>query len=190
MVQLDPIRAVFSVPSAMFVEIAQQIGETSRVEVLERYVPNLLLPTGETYEHQGAIAFADNQIDATTGTVAVYADFPNPKHVLLPGQYINAILHNATRAKLPAVPAAALMRTKDGEQVWVVGKDKRVSSRKIATGARVGTDYSVTSGLQEGELVVVGGVQKVKDGMVVTPTHAGAAAKPDPTAKVSDNGDK
>lgn len=188
-VQLDPIRAVFSIPSGLFVEGAQRMGEVDRESVLKQFVPTLILPTGEPYGHKGTIAFADNQVDATTGTVAIYADFPNPGHVLLPGQYVNAEVHKASQSRLPVVPGAALQRTKEGQQVWVVGTDNRVSKRAVKTGARVGTDYAVTSGLQEGELVVVSGVQKVTDGMVVAPTRTGAHAQSAPAAAKGSGGD-
>ena len=179
-VQLDPIRAVFSIPSASFVRVAELSSKEGTDAVREKYVPQLILPTGETYPHEGKIAFIDNQVDARTGTIAVYADFPNPEHMLLPGQFISAVLHRAEQTRLPLVPASAIQRTRDGEQVYVVGSGNRVEVRDIKTSTQVGTFYAVTSGLQIGDIVIVTGEQKVKAGMVVNPVKQSAATSPTP----------
>ena len=168
-VQLDPIRGVFSIPSASFVRVAELSSKEGVDAVREKYVPRLILPTGEAYQHEGKIAFVDNQVDARTGTIAIYADFPNPEHLLLPGQFISAVLHRAEQTRLPLVPASAIQRTKEGEQVYVVGSGNRVEMREIKTSTQVGTFYAVTSGLQIGDIVIVTGEQKVKAGMVVNP---------------------
>ncbi len=158
-VQLDPIRAVFSIPSADFVRLMEQIGDISMDEARAQYVPELILPTGATYPHKGAIAFTSNQIDAGTGTVAIYADFPNPRGELLPGQFVTALVHSAQEERLPVVPAAAVQQTRTGNQVFVVGKDNRVEIRPVTLSVQVGTGFAVQSGLQDGEIVVVSGIQ-------------------------------
>ena len=184
-VQLDPIRAVFSIPSTQFVRIMGDIGDESPEAYRAKFVPELILPTGDRYAHPGKIAFADNQVNTSTGTVAVYADFPNPKALLLPGQFITAVVGMAQKQTLPVVPAAALQRTRDGEQVYVLGEDNRVALRSIKTGAKADGGYAVESGLTEGELVIVSGIQKVKPGMVVAPSRQGAAPpKPTPEQPV------
>ena len=132
-VQLDPIRGVFSIPSASFVRVAELSSKEGLDAVREKFVPQLILPTGETYQHEGKIAFIDNQIDAAHGHFAIYADFPNPEHMLLPGQFIAAVIHRAEQTRLPLVPASAIQRTKDGEQVFVVGTGNRVEMREIKT---------------------------------------------------------
>ncbi|RKT42929.1 efflux RND transporter periplasmic adaptor subunit [Thiocapsa rosea] len=171
-VQLDPIRAVFSIPSADFVRVTEKAGTPG--ENFADYVPELILPTGATYGETGTIAFVDNQVNASTGSIAIYADFPNPEGVLLPGQFITALIHTAEQKRQPVIPAGAVIQTKDGKQVYVVGSDNRVTLRTIKTGSQMGTDFVVDAGLKEGEIVVVSGIQKIKPGMVVTPTQAAA----------------
>ena len=174
--QLDPIRAVFSVPSAELVRLQQQMGGgTTSAEARAAFVPELVLPDGTRYDKPGKIAFADNKVDASTGTVAIYADFPNPDAVLLPGQFINVMVRNAKSQRLPVVPAAAVQRTRGGTQVFLVDGDDRVQARTVKLGARVGGGYAVTSGLSAGELVIVSGLQKVKPGMTVSPSGASAS---------------
>ena len=173
-IQLDPIRAVFSIPSADRVRFMVATGgETAAARA--KFVPRLILPTGEQYPHPGKIAFTDNQVDASTGTVAIYADFPNPDHLLLPGQFISAVLHEAKAKRLPTIPATAVQRTRDGEQVYVIDTDNRVALRAIGDTTRVGTEVAVGKGLQDGEIVVVSGMQKVKPGMIVAPKRAPSA---------------
>ena len=174
-VQLDPIRAVFSIPGAIFVRIAEMTDGDGLEVIRKKFIPKLILPTGETYAHPGEIAFVDNQVDPRTGTVAIYADFPNPEQMLLPGQFIAAVIHRAEEERQPLVPASAIQRTKDGEQVFVVGTDNRVAVRAVKTGAQVGTNYAVLSGLQVGDIVIVSGEQKVKPGMVVKPVKQSQA---------------
>lgn len=168
-VQLDPIRAVFSIPSADFVRLQERLAEDGADRAQDLYVPHLILPTGTAYKESGRVAFADNQVNTSTGTIPIYADFPNPDRLLLPGQFVTAVVRTAETRKEPVVPASAIQRTREGEQVYLVGADNRVEQRTIKTGVQVGTGYAVTSGLQSGEIVIVSGVQKVKPGMVVKP---------------------
>ncbi len=179
-VQLDPIRAVFSIPSAERVRLLATAGGNEDA-ARERFVPRLLLPTGEEYAHEGKIAFSDNQVDAATGTVAIYADFPNPDQLLLPGQFISAVVHQAEAKRLPTIPSAAVQRTRDGAQVYVVGADNRVTLRKIADTTSVGNEVAVGNGLRDGEIVVVSGLQKIKPGMVVSTQRS-----PKPNAQADD----
>ncbi|NBC46661.1 MAG: efflux RND transporter periplasmic adaptor subunit [Gammaproteobacteria bacterium] len=175
-VQLDPIRAVFSIPSSDYVKVQQRAAGASTQETQTQFAPELILPTGKTYPHQGKLAFVDNQVDPGTGTIAVYADFPNPDHLLLPGQFVTALVRSAEPQREPVVPAAAIQRTRDGAQVYLVGQDNRIAVRQIKTGVQTGNGYAVTSGLQGGEIVVVSGIQKVKPGVKVKTVKQSEAA--------------
>ncbi|MBK5940123.1 efflux RND transporter periplasmic adaptor subunit [Halochromatium roseum] len=175
-VQLDPIRAVFSIPSADFVRLQERVAGDGAEEARDLFVPELILPTGKTYDQKGKVAFADNQVDPSTGTIPIYADFPNPDRILLPGQFVTALVRTAETKSEPVVPASAILRTRDGEQVYVVGQGNRVEQRPIETGVQVGTGYAVTSGLQSGEVVIVSGLQKVKPGIVVKPVKQSASS--------------
>jgi membrane fusion protein (multidrug efflux system) len=181
--QLDPIRAVFSVPSAELVRLQKEVGASTSAETRAAFVPEIMLPDGTRYDHPGTVAFADNQVDAATGTVAIYANFPNPEAMLLPGQFVTVLVHRATQKRMPVVPAAAVQRTRDGAQVYVVDGDDRVQLRNVELGPSVDGGYAVTSGLSDGELVIVSGLQKVKPGMTVAPSGAGTRpAEEDKTA--------
>lgn len=187
-VQLDPIRAVFSVSSADFVKFQKKVAGKGIEEAEKMFVPKLILPTGERYDQQGTVAFADNQVDPNTGTIAVYADFPNPDQMLLPGQFITALVSTSEQKREPVVPAAAIQRTREGTSVYVVGKGDRIEERTIKTGVQFGSGYEVTSGLQGGEIVVVSGVQKVKPGMEVKPVKQSDAAPQGASVSIDSTG--
>jgi membrane fusion protein (multidrug efflux system) len=173
--QLDPIRAVFSIPSSDFVRLQERLADDGADHARDLFVPHLILPTGTYYKEKGQVAFADNQVNPQTGTIPIYADFPNPDRLLLPGQFVTAVVRSAETRKAPVVPASAIQRTREGERVYLVGPDNRVEQRKIETGVQIDSGYAVTSGLQSGEIVIVSGVQKVKPGMVVNPIKQSAS---------------
>jgi membrane fusion protein (multidrug efflux system) len=187
-VQLDPIRAVFSVSSADFVKFQKKVSGEGVERAEQLFVPKLILPTGEEYDEKGTVAFADNQVDPSTGTIKIYADFPNPDHVLLPGQFITALVSTTEQKRAPVVPAAAIQRTREGTTVYVVGKDDRIEERTIKTGVQFGTGYEVTSGLQGGEIVVISGVQKVKPGIAVKPVKQSEAGPQGASVSIDSSG--
>ena len=75
--------------------------------------------------------------------------------------------------ELPVVPASAIMQDQQGAYVFGLGEGNRAEIRRVTLGQRVGTDWAVTAGLAQGEMVIVSGIQKVQAGIVVTPQPAG-----------------
>ncbi len=140
------------------------------------FTPTLTLANGAIYDQPGKIAFASNEIDANTGTLVVYADFPNPNGSLLPGGFVRVRVDEAQEASVPVVSASAVLQDREGTFVFVVDSDNRAQQRRVEVGPQVESGVPVTSGLAPGELVVVNGLQKVRPGIVVAPTTAGSAA--------------
>jgi membrane fusion protein (multidrug efflux system) len=122
-------------------------------------------------------------VDVKTGTIQVEGVFPNPKHLLRPGQY--AKVHAATDIKKGAllVPQRAVSELQGFYQVAVVGPGDKVEIRPVQTGDRVGSLWIIEKGLNPGERVIVEGVQKVKPDMVVNPKPAAETATPTATGK-------
>jgi membrane fusion protein, multidrug efflux system len=172
LVQLDPIRAVFSVSERDFVSILQQAGTTRLEEVGAQFVPTLRLPNGTDYPSPGKVEFADNQVDANTGTIAIRALFANQQGILLPGETVNVVVRRAEAKLLPVVPVAAVQETGAGKFVLVVDADNRIEQRVVKPGPQVGQDLAIEEGLKPGERIVVDGLQKVQPGMAVTPAPA------------------
>lgn len=169
-VQVDPIRVAFSIPESLYVTFAEADGQDIRDQAEGIFEPTLELPTGKPYGETGRIAFASNRIDPATGSLVVYADFPNGKGVLLPGSFVNVTVQESRRESMPVVPAPAVLQDRQGQYVFVVNDDDRAERRRITSTARVRDGFAVSSGLQVGETVVVSGVQKVRPGEKVRPT--------------------
>jgi len=129
----------------------------------------LLLADGSVYPQKGEFAFADRQVDPSTGTLKVAVVFPNPGNLLRPGQYAKV------RAVMESIPGAlvvtqrAVNELQGNFQIAVVGPDNKVSIRTVKPGVKTGSDVVITEGLQPGDRVVVEGLQKVRDGMTVNP---------------------
>ncbi len=179
-VQMDPIRVVFSISDRDYVnvvETAQKEGKDNpNVEVKEDFVPTLVLPDGKPYEDKGEISFINNEVDPNTGTIAVYADFPNKDFVLVPGQFVTVTVAVGKPQSLPVVPAGAVLQDKQGPYVLVVGKDNRAQIQRIETADKMQTGWAVKSGLTQGDTIIVDGIQKVKPGEVVNPQTAKTAS--------------
>jgi membrane fusion protein (multidrug efflux system) len=173
-IQTDPIRVVFSIADTGYLAVVKALKPNDEGAGLEKgvFVPKLRLSDGTLYPAEGRITFIDNVVDSSTGTIAVYADFPNPNLLLVPGQFVDVSIEVGTPQTLPVVPAAAVQQDQDGTYVFVLGEGNRAMIRRIKTGERVGTDWSVTSGLAHGEMVIVSGIQKLRAGAVVAPSPA------------------
>jgi membrane fusion protein (multidrug efflux system) len=177
-VQLDPIRVVYSIDDRALAAAKMKAGDVPQEALNARFVPQIRLASGEAYDQPGRIDFIDNEVDPNTGTVAVRAAFPNPLRVLLPGQFVSVVVHPERTEREPVVPVAAVQQDREGKYVMVVGPDDRVELRRIEADRQVDQRWVVRRGLQEGETVVVQGLQKVRPGIVVNPVPDQAAAAP------------
>ncbi len=169
--QLDPIRVEFSVAADSPI-----LAEAQDVQPGQTFAIHLDLPDGKPYSQVGHIAFLDNQVDTSTGTVNVYADFPNPKAQLLPGAYVNVVTAPAQPKEAMIVPVVAVQTDQNSSFVLTVGPDNKVKQQPIVLGDQIGQNYIVKSGVAVGDRVIVDGIQKVKVGQVVSPQSAAPAA--------------
>jgi membrane fusion protein (multidrug efflux system) len=127
----------------------------------------LKLANGEMSKANGHVDFVDNQVDSATGTMAVWALFDNSDLKLLPGQYVTVMLSRSQPEMMPVVPQAAVLNNQQGSYVMVVDKKSRAVVRPVTIGVEMGTDWTVKSGLSEGDRVIVQGIQKVRPGQIV-----------------------
>ncbi|HZD89629.1 MAG TPA: efflux RND transporter periplasmic adaptor subunit, partial [Pseudolabrys sp.] len=175
-VLLDPIRVVFSVNERALVSFKEKHPQASQQQINARFIPKLQLPDGSMYGETGHVAFVNNQVDPTTGTLPVYADFPNPHRLLLPGMLVTAVISAENPAHGFLVPAGAVQQDSKGQYLLVVGPGNKVVRHDIKTGPEIEQNVSVTSGLQDGDQVIVQGQQKVHPGEVVSPVPEGASS--------------
>jgi multidrug efflux system membrane fusion protein len=159
--QLQPITVIFTIP------------EDSIPTVLERLRQGVRLPV-EAYDREqrrklaeGALLTIDNQVDPTTGTVRLRAQFPNADNRLFPSQFVNARLLIETRRGATVVPAAAIQSSPKGSFVYVVRPDRTVGTRQVTVGVTDGDDVSIERGLAVGEQVVVEGAERLRDGVAI-----------------------
>ena len=107
---------------------------------------------------------ADNQIDTTTGTDRLKALFTNKDNALFPNQFVNARLLMDTLRGVTVVPSAAVQRSPKGTYVYLVKEDQTVTVRWVKLGPSEGDSVSIEEGLSPGELVVVEGAERLKEG--------------------------
>ncbi len=169
--QLQPITVIFSIPEDELPEIMPQLnaGGTLPVTVYDRANLHELAV--------GTVSAVDNQIDTTTGTVKVRAQFDNTDNKLFPNQFVNARLLVKTLKNVVTVPTSAIQRGSPGAYVYVINADNTVSVRQIVTGVVDGNFTAVNSGLSAGERVVIDGTDRLRDGLqVIVAAENGQAA--------------
>lgn len=176
-VQLHPIRAVYSMSENDFVSARMALTATTGETRDCRSVHQIRLPGGEIYADAGRLSFVDNQVDAATGTVAIRAVFDNPDGILLPGQYVTVLVACSKGKRMPTVPQSCVQEDREGRYVLVVDGENRVHQRRIKTDAVLGTHWAVASGLTAGETIIVQGIQKVGPGQIVEIVHEGRQKK-------------
>ena len=163
-VQMDPIRVVYSISDNNIAAIQMALNDAVEGQKSLALVPRLRLANGTILDTEGRIDFVDNEIDPTTGTIAIRAEFDNSKKLLIPGQYVT-VLVTLTHPKMrPTVPQAAVLVNQQGPYLLVVDSENIANVRQITIGKAVGAMWAVESGLAPGEQVIVEGIQKVKPG--------------------------
>jgi membrane fusion protein (multidrug efflux system) len=169
-VQLDPIRVVYSISENNLTAMQMALKDSTKEAKDPILIPRIKLPNGEIYETVGQVDFVNNEVDAGTGTIAVWAVFDNHDGLLLPGQYVTVLVSQSEAEMLPVVPQSAIQEDREGRYVLVVDDEKRVLQRRVKTGPVIGGMWAIESGLEAKETVIVQGVQKVSPGMVVKTT--------------------
>jgi membrane fusion protein, multidrug efflux system len=166
-VSLDPIYVIFQVSQRNVLDYKRRVAESASNA---RFAVHIKLPNGSAYPHAGISNFLDVLVDPTTDTVAVRAQVPNPEGLLIAGGVVGVTVERGQPRSALTVPQSAVLLDQAGRYVLLVDAAKKVEQRRITTGVEQGREVVVTSGLNEGELVVVEGIQKVRPGQIVTAT--------------------
>jgi membrane fusion protein (multidrug efflux system) len=176
-VQLDPIRVVYSVSENDYATAIMNRRNLPPEEISRGLALTLKLSNGELLNTAGRLDFTDNQVDASVGAIAVRAVFDNPDNILLPGQYVTVQVSLSKARRMPVIPQAAVLEDREGRYVFVVDGEKRVQQRRIKTGVVLNAFWAVESGLTAGETIIVQGVQKVSPGLTVETVNDGEQPK-------------
>jgi multidrug efflux system membrane fusion protein len=175
--QLHPITVLFTIPEDNLPEVLKRVhgGATLTVTALDR--------ADSTTLATGVLSTLDNQIDTTTGTVKLRAQFDNADETLFPNQFVNIRLLVDTLRGAVVVPASAIERGAPGTYVYTVKPDQTVSVTPVTLGPSSGERVAVTKGLAVGTQIVVDGADKLRDGAkIVIAARAAAASASNPTA--------
>jgi membrane fusion protein (multidrug efflux system) len=159
-VPLDPIWVRFKVSEAQY--LALKGGPTKQSPPLE-----LVLADNSRFPQTGLITNTLNQVDPRTGTLEVQAEFPNPQHKLLPGQFGRIRYVSDRRGGALLIPQRAVQQNQSLQSVFTVNANNVVESRVIKTGPRVGENWLVEQGLKPGDRVIVEGLLIARPGMTV-----------------------
>jgi len=188
--QLDPIYVDLNQSSVQGLQLRRDVA-SGRLKLTGpgQAKVTLLLEDGTQYPLAGSLQFTDVTVDPGTGSVTVRALFPNPKAVLLPGMFVRARIDQGFNDNVVLVPQVGVTRDASGKATaLVVGADNKVSLRAIQATRTSGTDWVVEDGLNDGDKVIVSGVQKVQPGTAVravdvaSPAPAPVASVPPPVA--------
>lgn len=184
--QLDPIYVDVTQSSADLLRLRKLFsGGTLRADDSMRQRARLLLEDGTAYQHQGTFQFRDVSVDPATGSVMLRMVFPNPQQELLPGMYVRALITEGVEDRAILVPQQGVTRNAKGEAVaLVVGAGDKVEERIVQVGSARGNHWVVTAGLNEGDRVIVEGLQKVRPGVPVTWTEFTSQSEPQAAATV------
>jgi membrane fusion protein (multidrug efflux system) len=163
---LDPIKVTFPISEQQYMALVDRPEKGSRQLSNEKI--EMVLADGSVYREKGSFYFADREVDVKTGAINIRALFPNPGNMLRPGQFcrIRAVTKIKTGALL--VPQRAVNEMQGRYQIATVDGENRINLLAVKPGERVNTLWIIDEGLNPGDRVVVEGVQKIKQGQVVT----------------------
>jgi membrane fusion protein, multidrug efflux system len=168
--QLQPISVIFTVAEDNLPQIAKRLraGATLPVTAFDR--------SGATKLATGTLKTLDNQIDTTTGTLKLRAEFANEDDSLFPNQFVNVRLLIDTLRDATVVPTSAIQRGAPGTFVYLVNADNTVAVRPVTLGPASAERVAIQSGLAPGDRVVVDGADKLRNGARVVPRNADGGA--------------
>lgn len=165
---VDPIYVSFFVGEKELIEDREKglIGNNSaELDV------KLTLSDGSDYPQTGKINYVDTAVQEGSDTIEVRATFDNPKNILLPNQFVNVNLAETNPPTVVVVPQSAVQLDSKGHFVYVLDSANKIERKDVTLGRQAGAVWVVSSGLEDGEKVVVQGLQRVSPGMTVNPTE-------------------
>ncbi len=170
--QLDPIYVDLTRSASELLQLRRDFS-SGAARATEDIPVTLFLEDGTRYEHEGELTFADVAVDPTTGSYALRVVVPNPDQLLMPGMYVRALLSTAVLEHGLLVPQQGVLRDAKGNaSAMVVSGEGMVERRAVEVSRTIGNQWLVSSGLAEGDRVIVKGLQKIQPGAPVIATEA------------------
>ncbi len=177
--QLDPLYVDITQSSNELLAIKRQMASGHLVQsAVGDAVIRLILDDGSEYAHPGSLQFSEVSVDQSTAAITLRATVPNPDNLLLPGMFVRARLEQGIKKSAILAPQQAITFEYSGSAVaMVVGDDNKVERRLVKTGRTIGDQWLILEGLQVGEKIIIGGLQKVRHGVEVTSVAYNAASE-------------
>ena len=166
--QLDPINVDIVQSSAQLLRLKAAMSQ-GHLQKDESAQVTLTLEDGSTYAHKGALKFTEVNVDESTGSVTLRAEFANPDGLLLPGMFVRATVTVGVDPEAILIPQNTVTRDATGQAtVMTVDADNKVSVRPVTTAEAINNQWRITDGLKPGDKVITTGLQMVRPGSPVT----------------------
>src|ERR1700733_13774991 len=189
-VSQDPMYVLFPVASRVLTDLQRRYADKGGMSAV---VVKLRLPNNAVYNQDGKIDYTEPTVSNTTDTVLLRARIANPplhvagngqpiERTLLDGAFVTVSVEGIQPVMAMGIPRKSVLSDQQGDYVYVVGEDKKVELRRIQLGQSSPTTAVIASGLKEGELVIVDGIQRARPGIEVNP---GPASPPPPAPPAS-----
>ncbi|MDE1990987.1 MAG: efflux RND transporter periplasmic adaptor subunit [Rhizobiaceae bacterium] len=177
--QIKPISVLFSIPQ-------QQLARVNAASANGTLAVQAISSDGKTVIDNGSLAVVDNQVDPTTGTVKLKANFPNDKLALWPGAFVNARLLVETLKGVTVIPTAAVQRGPNGTFVYVIGQDETVAMKPVTVRQQDDVQAVIADGIVPGDKIVTTGFARLQDGSKVAISNGDSTAAPNATTPAAD----
>ena len=168
--KLDPIAVLFTLPQDELTPVLDELGRSGTLPA------DAFSRDGSTQLGSGQVTLVDNQINQATSSIRLKAEFPNPRRLLWPNQFVNVRLHLTIQKDALVVPSTALQRGPNGTFVYVVGPDQGAEVRPVEVSLIQGDQAILSRGLQPDEQVVIDGQNQLRPGAKVVAREAGQPA--------------
>ena len=172
--QLRAIRVQFFLTEPDYLKLARayltaEEMEMRRVEGDDRAELELILADGSLYDHEGAVDFIDRSIDSSTGSILVQATFPNPERLIRPGQFARVRIRVRQDENAIVIPQKCAKELQGQFSVMFVNNENVLESKTVEVTDKVGEFYIIKEGLQNGDKIILEGIQKARSGMEIVP---------------------
>jgi membrane fusion protein (multidrug efflux system) len=185
-VSQDPMYVVFPIAVRAMLELRHHYADKGGFRAV---VIRIRLPDGTLYSQKGTLDFEDNTVATTTDTVILRGSIANPplrddvpagggaaggftERELVDGEFVTVLLEGVEPVELLSIPRAAVLSDQQGDYVYTVDANNKVQQSRVQLGQSTPVTVSVLSGLTEGQMIVLDGIQRVRPGLVVTPGPA------------------
>jgi multidrug efflux system membrane fusion protein len=181
--QIKPISVLFSIPQ-------QQLGRVNAANAAGALSVQAISGDAQTVIDTGTLTVVDNQVDPTTGTVKLKANFANDKLALWPGAFVNARLLVETMKNVIVIPTASVQRGPNGTFVYIVQPDQTVAMKTVKVAQQDDTQAVIAEGVAAGDKVVTTGFSRLQEGGKVQISSGTPGAAPSPEPQPQNDGQK